>query len=112
MAYDEKLANRIRVALEDVPNVEEKKMFRGITFMVNDKMCISVSGDRLMCRIGAEKQAAAVEQPGCSEMIMRGKVMKDFVFVSPDAFKSKKDFDHWIKLCLDFNRLAKSSKKK
>ncbi|HWB24746.1 MAG TPA: TfoX/Sxy family protein [Chitinophagaceae bacterium] len=112
MAYDEKLAGRIRMALEDVPGVEEKKMFRGVTFMVNDKMCISVSAERLMCRIGAEKQQQAVERSGVSEVIMRGRVMKDFVYVSPEAFKSKKDFDFWIKLCLDFNGEAKSSKKK
>lgn len=111
MAYDEKLTNRIRLALEDLPNVEEKKMFRGVTFMVNDKMCISVSADRLMCRIGKVQQQEAVEKPGCTEVIMRGKVMKDFVYVRPDAFKNKKDFDHWIKLCLDFNKEAKSSKK-
>jgi len=111
MAYDEKLADRVRQALANVPKVEEKKMFRGVTFMVNDKMCISVSADRLMCRIGAEKQQEAVERPGVTEMIMRGKVMKDFVFISPDAFKSKKDFDYWVKLSLDFNKEAKSSKK-
>jgi len=112
MAYDEKLADRLREALEDVANVEEKKMFSGIAFMVNDKMCINVSGDRLMCRIGAVQQEKAVEKPGCTEMIMRGKVMKDFVYVSPEGFKNKKDFNYWIKLCLDFNKEAKSSKKK
>ena len=51
MAYNEQLAERLRKALAHLPNVEEKKMFRGLTFMVNDKMCLSVSGDRLMCRI-------------------------------------------------------------
>ena len=51
MAYDEKLADRVREALADIPNVEEKKMFRGVTFMVNDKMCVSVSGNELMLRL-------------------------------------------------------------
>jgi len=111
MAYDEQLANRVRVALEDVANVEEKKMFRGITFMVNDKMCICISNDRLMCRIGDLKQQEMVELPGVSEVVMRGKVMKDFVFVSLDNIRHQKDFDNWINLCLDFNSEAKSSKK-
>ncbi len=112
MPYDEKLTQRIREALAGVPNVEEKKMFRGVTFMVNDKMCISVSAERLMCRIGAEKQQQMVEKPGCTEVIMRGKVMKDFVFVWPEAFKNKRDLELWINLCLDFNGEAKSSKAK
>ena len=54
MAYNEKLADRVREALADIPDVGEKKMFRGITFMVNDKMCVSVSGDELMLRLDPE----------------------------------------------------------
>jgi len=50
MAYNEKLADRVREALAHLPEVEEKKMFRGVTFMVNGKMCVSVSGDEMMCR--------------------------------------------------------------
>lgn len=111
MAYDEQLAQRVREALQALPNVTEKRMFSGIAFIVNDKMCINVSADRLMCRIGAVKQQEMVEKPYVEEMIMRGKVMKDYVYVNPAGFKHKKDFDNWVKLCLDFNDEAKSSKK-
>jgi TfoX/Sxy family transcriptional regulator of competence genes len=51
MAYNEELAERVREALAHLPKVEEKKMFGGIAFMVNDKMCITVGKDRIMCRI-------------------------------------------------------------
>ena len=51
MAHNEKLTKRVREALEHLDNVEEKKMFRGITFMVDGKMCISTGDVRLMCRI-------------------------------------------------------------
>lgn len=111
MAYDEKLAERLRQALSAIPNVTEKEMFSGIVFMVNDKMCINVSGKRLMCRIGAAKQQEMVEKPYVEEMIMRGKVMKDYVYVNPEGFKHKKDFDNWVDLCLAFNSEAKQSKK-
>jgi hypothetical protein len=52
MAYDMQLAERIRNYLKEIPRlkVEEKKMFRGLTFMVNGKMCVSASGENLMCR--------------------------------------------------------------
>ncbi len=39
MAYNEKLANRIRESLQHLPNIEEKEVMGGLTFMVNDKMC-------------------------------------------------------------------------
>lgn len=48
MAYDEKLANRIRGALSHLPAVEEKKMFGGLAFMVDNKMCIKAGADRIM----------------------------------------------------------------
>ena len=51
MAYNEELADRVREALVDVPNVVEKKMFRGVTFMVNGKMCVSVGDDEILSLI-------------------------------------------------------------
>jgi len=112
MAYNEILVDRLREALVDTPNVEEKKMFRGVTFMVNDKMCICVSGENLLCRIGPDKAAEMAETNGCTLMVMKGRVMKDFVYVSPEGFNSQKDLDKWVNLCLTFNSTAKASPKK
>lgn len=111
MAYDEKLADRVREALVNVPKVAEKKMFRGITFMVGDKMCISVSGNELMLRLDPELTEQLVEENGTRPMVHGGKHMKGFIYISPERFKNKKDFDHWIQLALDYNPKAKSSKK-
>ena len=111
MAYNEKLADRVREALVDIPNVTEKKMFRGVTFMVDDKMCVSVSGDELMLRLDPELTEQLVEDPGTRPMIHGGKYMKGFIYVSEERFRNQKDFDHWIKLALDYNPIAKSSKK-
>lgn len=111
MAYDEKLADRIREALAHLPKVEEKKMFKGVAFMVNDKMCVNVSGDELMCRFDPELQEALLEKNGFRIMVMKGRTYKGYGYVSPEAIKSKKDFDFWVNLCLDFNSKAKSSKK-
>ncbi|HMH32896.1 MAG TPA: TfoX/Sxy family protein [Puia sp.] len=112
MPYNEKLAARIRTALTHLPHVEEKKMFRGVTFMVNDKMCISVSGDEMMCRFEPALQQEVVDKAGCRPMIMKGREYKGYVYVSETGYKSKKDFDYWVYLCLSFNNKAKSSKKK
>jgi len=111
MAYDEKLADRVREVLADVPNVEEKKMFRGVTFMVDDKMCVSVSGNELMLRLDPDLTEQLVEEPGTRPMVHGGKHMKGFIYISPERFKNQKDFDHWIKLALEYNPRAKSSKR-
>ena len=112
MAFNETLSNRIREELADAPRVEEKLMFGGICFMVNDKMCIGVVDDEMMCRIGPDVYDEALEKNGVREMIFTGKPMVGYVFVENDALKSKKELHYWVDLCLKFNIPAKSSKKK
>ena len=108
---NEELTERVREALVDVPKVKEKKMFRGITFMVNGKMCVSVGDEELMCRINPEIFEEALEK-GARPMIHGDRTMKGFVFIHQSAIKRKKDFEYWINLCLEFNKKAKASKKK
>jgi TfoX/Sxy family transcriptional regulator of competence genes len=111
MAYNEKLADRIREAIADRGEIEEKKMFRGVCFMLNGKMCLCVSNDEMMCRIDPDICETALEKPGVRGMIRNGKTMKGFVFVDQDVIKSKKEFDYWVQLSLEFNKKAKASKK-
>ena len=111
MPYNEKLADRIREALQHLPKLEEKKMFRGVTFMVNDKMCVSVSGDEMMCRFDPTLQETVAEKNGFRTMIMKGREYKGYGYINQEGIKSKKDFDYWIGLALDFNKRAKASKK-
>jgi len=113
MAYDTQLADRIREYLVQFRKVEikEQKMFRGLSFIVNDKMCINVSGENLMCRFDPALTQAIAEKAGFLPMIMKGKEYKGYCYVKPAGFKNKKDFEFWINLCLDFNARAKSSKK-
>jgi hypothetical protein len=114
MAYDTELADRIRTYLLRFPElaIEEKEMFRGLTFMVNDKMCVGVSGENLMCRFDPDLQEGVVEKNGFQPMVMKGKELKGYGYVHPVALKGSKAFAYWVDLCLDYNERAKSSKKK
>ena len=112
MAYNEKMVDRIRELLVDQSNVLEKKMFGGVCFMVNDKMCIGVNLNEIMCRIDPDIYEQALEKKGAREMDFTGRPMKGYVFVDETGTKSKKDLQHWVDLCLDFNVKAKASKKK
>lgn len=111
MAYNEKLADRIRKALAHLPNVKEKKMFGGLAFMVDDKMCITAGSNRIMCRIDPGVHEEAIKRKGSRTVIMRGREYKGYVHVDEDNIKNKRDFDYWIGLALDYNKIAKSSKK-
>jgi TfoX/Sxy family transcriptional regulator of competence genes len=113
MAYNEMLADRVReiIALTH-QDVEEKKMFSGICFMVNDKMCAGVQKERLMVRLNPDIFEKVLEKEGCTPMDISGKVMKGFVFVDEAALATRKKLEYWLKLALDYNPIAKASKKK
>ena len=111
MAYDEKLADRIRRLLPRA-KVEEKKMMGGLTFMVNDKMCVGILKNDLMARIDPDVYESALRKRGCREMNFTGKPMKGFVFVGPKGTSGAKDLKYWLDLALDFNKRAKVSKKR
>ena len=112
MAYDEKLANRIRERLSGLRKVEEKAMMGGLTFMYNGKMCVGIIKDDLMCRIDPALHNESIEKRGCRTMDFTSRPMSGFILIDETGMKSKKDFDYWIDLALAFNKTAKASKKR
>lgn len=119
MAYDEHLADRIRRIFEvQKADFHEKKMFGGLCFMVDNKMCCGIHYDKkketnlLMARIGEEATIMAMTKEGCHPMDFTGRPMKGYVFVTPDGFDLDEQLDYWITLCLAFNPFAKAGKKK
>jgi TfoX/Sxy family transcriptional regulator of competence genes len=111
MAYNETLADRIRERLVDLKNVEEKKMMGGLVFMVTDKMCLGVIKDELMCRIDPGIHEMAVEKHGCRTMDFTNRPMIGYVLVEESGMRTNTDFNYWIDLALEFNKIAKSSKR-
>ena len=112
MAYNEQLANRIRERLVDLDNITEKAMMGGLVFMYNDKMCVGIMKNDLMCRIDPTEQENALEQQGCELMQLGGKQMNGYVVIDETGIRTAQQFDHWINLALQFNPKAKVSKKK
>jgi TfoX/Sxy family transcriptional regulator of competence genes len=112
MAYSEVLANKIRQYFSKLPNVEEKQMMSGLTFMYNDKMCVGIIKDELMCRIDPALHEECVEKNGCRTMDFTKRPMKGYIMIDENGMKSKADFEYWLNLAIDFNKKAKSSKTK
>jgi TfoX/Sxy family transcriptional regulator of competence genes len=112
MAHNGKLTLWIREALSNIPNVEEKKMFRGLAFMVNGKMCVTVADHEIMCRIDPAVHNDAIEKKGCRTVIMKGREYLGWVLVGEEGLKSKKELYNWIKLALDYNKYAKAAPKR
>lgn len=105
MAYDEKLADRIREHLLTVPNleIEEKKMFKGLTFMVNGKMCVGVSGDELMLRFNPDLHKEYCELKDFRPMRTKSREYKGYGYVQPDNLQTEKALKHWLDIALHYN---------
>ena len=85
MTYNAGIADRVVKVLEGRESLTERKMFGGITFMLNGNMCCGVTNDDLMVRVGAGGLEDALDQPHARPMDFTGRPMKGFVFVDAGA---------------------------
>lgn len=108
MAYDENLAYRISSILHHKHiHFHEKKMMGGLTFLINEKMCVGIVKNDLMARIGKEKYESALKKQGCKPMDFTGRPMKGYVFLEPLAIDLDSELEYWIDLSLEFNKTLK-----
>jgi len=96
MAYDERLADRIRTALHGRDDVVEKKMFGGLTFMVAGKMACGVVHEELMVRVGPHGHDSALAEPHTRPMDFTGRPMRGMIYIDPEGIASDGDLARWL----------------
>lgn len=102
LAYDEQLAQRIRVALRDDAEVTEKKMFGGVAFLCRGHMFVGVAGSSLMARVGKAHYEDSLSRKHVREMDFTGKPMLGYVFVDGEGLKSAKQLHFWLERSQEF----------
>src|SRR5262245_60415258 len=100
MAYNEKLAERIRSKLDGDP-IDEKKMFGGVVFLLNGNMACGVNKDNLILRVDPEKQGALLKKSHTKPFDLTGKPMKGWMLVDADGIKTDKQLSAWVKEGVD-----------
>ncbi|MEO9965796.1 MAG: TfoX/Sxy family protein [Reichenbachiella sp.] len=118
MAYDEYLAERVKLALSRKGvRAEAKRLMGGLCFVLNDKMCVGVSKNKktgqsgLIARIGDSAVQNALENQRCHTFSPAGRPMKDFIFIEDQGLDQEAELDHWVELAIAFNPKAKKSRK-
>ena len=101
MAYDEKLAARVRLALA-AEFTTEKKMMGGLCFMVRGHMCCGVETERLMVRVGPQAHERALKLKHAAPMDFTGRPMRGFVYVLPPGVAKQRGVDAWVRRGLEF----------
>lgn len=102
MAFDERLAQRVRTSLGARANITEKHMFGGLAFMLDGKMFCGILGEDLMVRVGAETYDQCLARPHVRPMDFTGKPMTGYVFVAPPGRRTAKALQRWIERGLEF----------
>ena len=103
MAYDEKLAQRLRTLLAKERNVTEKKMFGGLGFLVRGNMCVSASGKGgMLVRIDPKESDEAIARPHATLMEMGGRTMAGWIRVDAAGFKSERQLETWVNRALAY----------
>jgi TfoX/Sxy family transcriptional regulator of competence genes len=101
MAYNLKLAERIRAELGEIP-VVEKKMFGGVGFLIGGNMAVGVNKENMVVRVNPEKQDELLKKPGAKIFDITGKPMKGWLIVEPEGCKTKKQLSAWVKEGIEF----------
>jgi hypothetical protein len=97
MAYDEVLAERIRDELIGEPDITERAMFGGLGFMVASRMAVAAgSAGDLMVRADPALAESWVDDAGVRPMEMRGRPVRGWLLVRPDALTDDAALATWV----------------
>lgn len=103
MAYNLKLAERIRAEIQGLP-VIEKKMFGGVGYMLNGNMACGILGEDMIVRVNIEEYEKLLKRAHVKIFTMKNgpRPMKGWLMVEPDGYKTAKQLRSWVKLGVDF----------
>ena len=96
MAYDQKLAQRVRDVLVGRSGVSERKMFGGLAFLLRGRMFCGVIGRELVVRVGSERYEEALRTPHARPMDFTGRPMKGYVYVAAAGVRTASALAAWI----------------
>ena len=102
MAFDGTLAKRIRQQLARRRNVEQKKMFGGVGFLLNGNLLVGVWKDSLVVRLGPDEGDEALKEPHVKEFDITGRPMKGWVLIGLEGVKDDDQLSGWIQRAVKF----------
>jgi len=97
MAFDEKLAGRVRQRLGKRKGLAEKRMFGGLAFLLNGNMCVGVHGRELIVRLEPERTERALAEPHTRVFdLSGGRSMKGWILVKPAGVADEASLGRWV----------------
>ncbi|WP_423462728.1 TfoX/Sxy family protein [Promicromonospora sp. MS192] len=104
MAYDQTLADEVRHALAGEPGLSEKRMFGGLSFLVDGTLAVAVRGDGLLVRVGADAAEELADTTAARRAVMGARTMAGWLDVPADALGSEAGLTTWVRRGLTWAR--------
>jgi TfoX/Sxy family transcriptional regulator of competence genes len=102
MAFSESLAERIRQRLARRKNIDEKKMFGGVGFLLHGNFLVGVWKGSLIVRLGQDKGDEALKEPHVKEFDITGQAMRGWVMVRSEGVEDDDKLSGWIQRAVKF----------
>jgi TfoX/Sxy family transcriptional regulator of competence genes len=102
MTFNEITAEKIRKAMADTPDVSERNMFGGVSFMLQGNMCCGVIEDNLVVRVGPGAYDAVLREPHTRPMDFTGRPLRGFVYVDRAGYETPDALHGWIERGVSF----------
>lgn len=102
MAFDDRLAERIRKQLGKRRGLTEKRMFGGLAFLLNGNMCCGVHGQEMIVRLDPEQTEQALSERHTRIFDLSGRPMKGWLLVEPKGITTEAALAKWIQVGLEY----------
>lgn len=104
MAFDQALAERLRLLFGRLRGSSERRMFGGVCFLLDGKMCCGIVGRDLVVRVGPDGHAGALRRPHTRPMDFTGRPMRGFVYVGAAGCRTARGLSSWVERGVRFAR--------
>ena len=105
MAYDLALADEIRSVLDGDPQITERRMFGGLSFLVNGNLAVAVRGSEgILVRVGPDAAEELERTTTATRAVMGARVMASWLAVGPDGLGTEAELAAWVRRGVDHAR--------
>jgi len=105
VAYDERLADRIRDLLVAEPDLTENKMFGGLAFLIGGHMTVAASGSGgLLVRVDPAMTDTLLAKTHAEPFEMRGRSMRGWLRVGADRVRTRRQLAAWVDRATAYTR--------
>src|SRR3990172_6998820 len=102
MAFDEKLAQRVRKLIGAIKGSSERQQFGGVAFLLRGNVACGIIGNELLVRVGPDRHDEVMKNTDAKPFSLTGRPSKGWILVRQSGVKSPASLKKWVEMGLAF----------